>query len=56
MEKIKAEFSNTYPDAVKITHVQWFSLVNISIWLMFNCIVIGVNPSFSLKLVSSVPM
>ena len=56
MEKIKAEFSNTYPDAVKITHVKWFSLVNISIWLIFHCMVIGVNPLFSLTHVSSVPM
>ena len=43
-ENVEIEFSGTYPDAIKIIHVQRFSLVNSSICVMLNCIIMGTSP------------
>ena len=55
-KKIEVGFSKTYPDAIKIIQIQKFSLVNSSIWLVLNCIIMGISPSISFAYASSIPM
>ena len=43
-ENVEIEFSSTYPDAIKIIHAQTLSLVNSSICVMLNCIIMGTIP------------
>ena len=43
-ENVETEFSSTYPDAIKIMHVHMLSLVNSSICVMINCIIMGASP------------
>ena len=43
-ENVETEFSSTYPDAIKIIHVHMLSLVNSSICIMLNCIIMGASP------------